>query len=80
MWCSVIFDRRELGERVDQRPIAVVVGLLEDVPEVAVGLVVMDGEEQGELAHRPVNLCTDGLFGNDDSERRESVDGDRYAA
>jgi SAM-dependent methyltransferase len=66
--------RRELGERVDQRAIAVGVGLLEHVPEIAVGLVVVDREEEGELAHWDGNLCTDGLFGNDDSKRREGVE------
>ena len=67
--------RRELGERVDERPVAVVVRLLEHVPEVSVGLMVVDGEEQGQLAHGRENLCTDGLFGNDDPERRESAEG-----
>jgi hypothetical protein len=55
---SIHLDRRELGQRVDERPIAIVVGLLKDVPEVAVGLMVVDGEEQGELAHGHANLCT----------------------
>ena len=51
--CSAIFSDSIALEDVEERPIAVLIGLLEDVVEVADGLMIVQDEDEADgVRHR----------------------------